>query len=224
MTGSSKKERGNFWFARNDFSSAIHCYRRSVEFLETQDEEMSLNDLSADDGKGIEGEDFDTFMRFKEKMKELLNLRAAAFNNLAAAQMKTEAFDQALKSVNSSLQISPDNVKALFRKGKILTEKGEVSDAIDAFKAALTIQPDSNTIRNEINKLAVKRKQEIADEKKLYRKMLQVDSSKSKTSQGNKSSNKNHKSSTPSIVTWSLVGTSIAVAMAGTAYYLLNNQ
>lgn len=180
---------------------------------------MSLNDLAAEDGKGIEGEDHETFMKFKEKMKELLNLRAAAFNNLAAAQMKTEAFDQALKSVNSSLQICPDNVKALFRKGKILTEKGEVSDAIDAFKAALSIQPDSSTIRNEINKLAVKRKQEIAVEKKLYQKMMQVD--KSKTNQNIKSTN-SHKSN-PSIPTWSVVAASIgSVALAGAVYYVLN--
>lgn len=180
---------------------------------------MSLNDLSAEDGKGIEGEDYETFMKFKEKMKELLNLRAAAFNNLAAAQMKTEAFDQALRSVNSSLQICPDNVKALFRKGKILTEKGEVSDAIDVFKAALTIQPDSNTIRTEINKLAVKRKQEIADEKKLYQKMLQVDN-KSNTSQSSKSSKSRESNS--SLLTWTLVSASIGIAMAGTAFYFLN--
>ena len=183
---------------------------------------MSLNDLSAEDGKGMEGEDYDTFMRFKEKMGELLNLRAAAFNNLAMAQMRTEAFDQALKSVNSSLQIAPDNVKALFRKGKILTEKGEVAEAIDAFRTALSIEPDSNSIRAEINKLAVKRKQEIADEKKLYRKMLQVDRSKSSSqSNGGKKSSQNHQSETPSFLTWSLLGASIGAAFAGAVYYHL---
>ena len=42
------------------------------------------------------------------------------YNNLAAAQMKTQAYDAALKSVESVLSCQPQNVKALFRKGSIV--------------------------------------------------------------------------------------------------------
>lgn len=38
-------------------------------------------------------------------------------NNLAAAQLKCEAYDAALKSVDNVLRCQPNNVKALFRKG-----------------------------------------------------------------------------------------------------------
>ena len=79
----------------------------------------------------------------KNRIKQLIELRAVAFNNLAAAQMKTEAYDQALTSVNNSLQLNEKNVKALFRKSKILSIKGEIADAIEAMKAAVSLEPSS---------------------------------------------------------------------------------
>jgi FK506-binding protein 8 len=42
------------------------------------------------------------------------------YNNLAAAQMKIKAYDTALQSVANVLRCQPKNVKALFRKGKVL--------------------------------------------------------------------------------------------------------
>jgi FK506-binding protein 8 len=42
------------------------------------------------------------------------------YNNLAAAQMKIKAYDAALHSVENVLRCQPNNVKAVFRKGKVL--------------------------------------------------------------------------------------------------------
>jgi FK506-binding protein 8 len=42
------------------------------------------------------------------------------YNNLAAAQMKIKAYDTALQSVENVLRCQPNNVKAVFRKGKVL--------------------------------------------------------------------------------------------------------
>lgn len=42
------------------------------------------------------------------------------YNNLAAAQMKIKAYDAALQSVENVLRCQPNNVKAVFRKGKVL--------------------------------------------------------------------------------------------------------
>lgn len=182
-----KKERGNFWFSRNDFSSAMHCYRRAVEFLDAKEEEMQL--LHSDDSglvnqeetvveASVSGEQND-LSSLKAMIRELIDLRATAFNNLAAAQMKADIFDQALKSVNSALDLSPGNVKALFRKGKILAAKNEFAEAIECLKLAAEKEPDSRLIAQEISSLAAKRKQEIANERKLYQKMLRVDPSSS---------------------------------------------
>lgn len=53
------------------------------------------------------------------QLQELLEYRIKVYNNLAAAQMKVSTYDTALKSVDQVLRCQPDNVKALFRKGKV---------------------------------------------------------------------------------------------------------
>ena len=110
----------------------------------------------------------------RDKIKQLLELRSLAYSNLAAAQMKTEAYEQALKSVNSSLQVNEKNVKALYRKSKILAIQGDLAQSIEALKAAIALEPNSRSLQAELNKLAAQRKQELANERKLYQKMLQV--------------------------------------------------
>lgn len=50
-------------------------------------------------------------------LQDLLEDRMKVYNNLAASQMKTQAFDAALESVENVLSFQPKNVKALFRKG-----------------------------------------------------------------------------------------------------------
>lgn len=54
-----------------------------------------------------------------DDLRTLLDDRIKAYNNMAAAQMKQGAYDAALTSVDTVLNCQPDNVKALFRKGKV---------------------------------------------------------------------------------------------------------
>lgn len=54
-----------------------------------------------------------------DQLQELLEIRVKVYNNLAAAQMKIAAYDTALVSVDNVLRCQPENVKALFRKGKV---------------------------------------------------------------------------------------------------------
>lgn len=54
-----------------------------------------------------------------DQLQDLLETRVKVYNNLAAAQMKISAFDVALTSVDNVLRCQPENVKALFRKGKV---------------------------------------------------------------------------------------------------------
>ena len=49
----------------------------------------------------------------------MLEERLKALNNMAAAQIKLAAYDAVLVSVRCVLECQPDNVKALFRKGKV---------------------------------------------------------------------------------------------------------
>uniref|UniRef100_A0A0C9RN44 peptidylprolyl isomerase n=1 Tax=Fopius arisanus TaxID=64838 RepID=A0A0C9RN44_9HYME len=100
--GNKKRERGNWWFARNEPTLAIQCYRRALDFLQS----------SGDDHKK-KPEDIMT----DSQLQILLEDRTKVYNNLAAAQIKTEAYGAALESVNNVLRADPQNIKALFRKG-----------------------------------------------------------------------------------------------------------
>ena len=55
----------------------------------------------------------------RPEVQTILTERLKALNNMGAAQMRIEAYDVALKSLEAVLRCQPDNVKALFRKGKV---------------------------------------------------------------------------------------------------------
>jgi len=152
--GNRKKERGNYWYARKDHTLAIQCYRRALEYL---------------DDHGIPGENQKESV---EEVHSLLDDRIKVYNNLAAAQLKIKAFEAALQSVDNVLRCQPQNVKALFRKGKIMAEKGETEEAISLLKKALTIEPDNVQTKNELNQLLAKQKKDTAQQRNLYKKML----------------------------------------------------
>lgn len=54
-----------------------------------------------------------------EEEEELLQLKVKCLNNLAASQLKLDHYRAALRSCSQVLEHQPDNIKALFRKGKV---------------------------------------------------------------------------------------------------------
>jgi hypothetical protein len=54
------------------------------------------------------------------ELRSLMEECLKVYNNLAAAQMKIKAYDAALQAVENVLRCQPNNVKAVFRKGKVL--------------------------------------------------------------------------------------------------------
>lgn len=55
-----------------------------------------------------------------EEENELMDIKVKCLNNLAASQLKLERYDAARKSCILALEQQPNNVKALFRMGKVL--------------------------------------------------------------------------------------------------------
>lgn len=92
--------------------------------------------------------------------------------NLAAAQTKINAFDVALKTIDTVIRCQPNNVKALYRKGKIVDALGDTNEAIALFQKAATLDPENKSFQNELSKLILKRSREQRNEKNLYQKML----------------------------------------------------
>lgn len=54
-----------------------------------------------------------------EEENELMDVKVKCLNNMAASQLKLDHYDAALKSCVSALEHQPDNIKALFRMGKV---------------------------------------------------------------------------------------------------------
>lgn len=48
-----------------------------------------------------------------------MDVKVKCLNNMAASQLKLDHYDAALKSCVSALEHQPDNIKALFRMGKV---------------------------------------------------------------------------------------------------------
>ncbi|XP_032688312.1 peptidyl-prolyl cis-trans isomerase FKBP8-like isoform X2 [Odontomachus brunneus] len=156
--GNKKRERGNWWFSRNEPTLAIQCYRRALDFLSPKTNTF----WSLDDMETIDDAD----------LQDLLEDRIKVYNNLAVSQMKIQAYEVALESVENVLSFQPRNVKALFRKGKILHYKGEHAQAYTTLLQAAKLEPELRVIQAELAILKEKNAKDALHEKHLYRKML----------------------------------------------------
>lgn len=148
--GNDKKEQGNYWYGVGNYFNAIKCYQRAAEYLD-----------------GIDGSD-----NPPEKLQLILGIRINVNNNLAAAHLKMEAHDAALKSLDFVLKMQPNNVKAHFRKGKVLAAKGMTADALAEMKIAAKLEPESKAIQSELQKLQQKKKVEDSAQKAMYQRMF----------------------------------------------------
>ncbi|XP_054707745.1 peptidyl-prolyl cis-trans isomerase FKBP8-like [Uloborus diversus] len=149
--GNGKRIRGNYFYERGEYLAAIQCYERAAEYLD------SLRDCSGSSNA---------------ELQEVVDLRLKVYNNTAATHLKLSAYSAARKSVDSVLAIQPKNVKALFRKGKILSMLGETEDAISCLKTAAALEPDSKIIQVELTKLKNQHKKEEMKQKAMYQRMF----------------------------------------------------
>ncbi|KAJ8277269.1 hypothetical protein GJAV_G00073360 [Gymnothorax javanicus] len=145
-----KRERGNEWYQRGDFGFALNSYNIALQATEAS----SSVELSP------------------AEEEELLEMKVKCLNNMAAAQLKLDRHEAALRSCVAVLAHQPDNVKALFRKGKVLALQGEYSEAIGALKRAQKLEPGNKTIHAELSVLVKKRSEQRGLEQAMCKKML----------------------------------------------------
>ncbi|XP_066491799.1 peptidyl-prolyl cis-trans isomerase FKBP8 [Tiliqua scincoides] len=145
-----KREHGNVHYQRGDYVQAINSYDIALKVISSS----SKVDFSP------------------EEEAKLLEVKIKCLNNLAASQLKLDHYEAALRSCNQVLEQQPDNIKALFRKGKVLAQQGEYSEAIPILKVALKLEPSNKTIHTELSKLVKKHADQKSMETEMYRKML----------------------------------------------------
>uniref|UniRef100_G3PG99 peptidylprolyl isomerase n=1 Tax=Gasterosteus aculeatus aculeatus TaxID=481459 RepID=G3PG99_GASAC len=147
---SLKRERGNVHYQRADYAFAVNSYSIALQITESS----SKVDISP------------------EEENELMGVRVKCLNNMAASQLKLDHFDAALKSCVSALEHEPENIKALFRMGKVLSLKGEYTEAVKTLRKALKLEPSNKTIHAELSKLVKKNSEQRGAEQAMYKKML----------------------------------------------------
>jgi FK506-binding protein 8 len=153
-----KKERGNFWFGREEYSSAISSYKRASEITES-----ILAQL--DQAKDV------------ELVDQVRQLRLTVSNNLTMTYIRSNSINLALDTVQVALELDPDNVKALYRKATALKLKGEIGDALTVLQYAARLQSTNRDVQTLLNELLSKRDQELQTLKQLYRRMLRPSTS-----------------------------------------------
>lgn len=180
-----KRERGNFYYQQADYVFAINSYDIALKIVNSS----SKVDFTP------------------EEEAELLDVKMKCLNNLAASQLKLDHFEAALKSCNMVLEQQPENIKALFRKGKVLAQTGEYSEAIAILRKALKLEPSNKTIHAELSKLVKKHADQKIVETAMYKKML-----------GNVASTTTKSSSKTSwSISWKWLFGATAIAIGGVA-------
>jgi len=158
--GLRKKERGNFWFSRSQYSEAVQCYRKAVEYFDDEKIQIEVS--------------MDRYL-LEQPLQDLITEKIKTYNNLAQSQIKLEAYDSALASLKNVLKLDPNNEKALYRKAKALTEKGEIDIAVGTLRRVVRLYKDNKLAHSDLQRLLNRQSQYNQTAKNMSKKMLQLD-------------------------------------------------
>jgi len=158
--GRRKKDRGNFWFSRQNYTEAVQCYRKAAEFFDDEKLELEVP--------------IDRY-QLPQELQDLLEHRLKAYNNLAMAQMKIEAWDSAMAAIQQVLKIEPNNEKALYRKSKVLLEKYRTEEALGILRRISRLYPNNSSAKADLVRVSAKQKKSRENEEKISKKMLGLD-------------------------------------------------
>ncbi|VVC40359.1 Tetratricopeptide repeat,FKBP-type peptidyl-prolyl cis-trans isomerase domain,Tetratricopeptide repeat- [Cinara cedri] len=148
--GQKKKDKGNWWYARNEYSMALHLYRKALQYFGGPGEKI----VSDTDESNI----------LRERIKTL--------NNMAAVHISMNNLGLALETLENVLNVEPNNEKGIMRKGKVLALKGQNAAAARELQKALKINPNDKTVQNLLSSVEAALVKERAQERELYKKML----------------------------------------------------
>ncbi|XP_053286740.1 peptidyl-prolyl cis-trans isomerase FKBP8 [Pleuronectes platessa] len=185
---SLKRERGNVHYQRGDYAFAVNSYSIALQITESS----SKVDITP------------------EEEDALMDVKVKCLNNMAASQLKLDHYDAALKSCVSALAHQPENIKALFRMGKVLALQGEYTEAMQTLRKALKLEPSNKTIHAELSKLVKKNSEQRGAEQAMYKKMLGNPTSSNSGTQ-------KHRAKSSWGLSWKWLFGATAVAIGGVA-------
>jgi tetratricopeptide (TPR) repeat protein len=145
--GSEEAKKGNYLEAIRHFSKALLAFKYLCEdFVITEKEEM---------------------MRF---IKEV---QLPSLTNSAMCYFKLNEYKMAIKFCDTVFEIEDNNVKALYRRAASYLQLNELDQAEEDIKQLLTLEPEDGGVKQLKSELALKRKEERDNERKVSKKIIE---------------------------------------------------
>uniref|UniRef100_UPI00398F24FA FK506-binding protein-like n=1 Tax=Pristiophorus japonicus TaxID=55135 RepID=UPI00398F24FA len=85
-----------------------------------------------------------------EKGEEYDKLRSMLYSNLAACQMKQNQYRNAIQNCSKALEMDPDSVKCLYRRGQAYASINEFDKAKGDLKRVLTLEPGNTAALQQL--------------------------------------------------------------------------
>ncbi|XP_065344686.1 FK506-binding protein 59 isoform X1 [Cloeon dipterum] len=146
------KEKGTQYFKTGVYPVALRMYKRAVEHLEYSD---------------------DYSEEAKAKKDELTELLLQCRLNIGMVYLKMNNNIEARDICTKVLEQHPTNEKALFRRGQANMNMMNFDVAQKDFEEILKIEPQNKAAANQVKLCAVKIKEELGKEKRLYANMFE---------------------------------------------------
>lgn len=148
-TAEKDKTKGTEHFKAGRLEQAYKYYSRVREFLKSEDR-----------------------LKDEEKAKRDA-LYIAGLLNVALVQLKRDENLACVEACNDVLELDPNNVKALFRRGQAQLAVNEFEAAIADFTKVMEVEPDNKAALSQQQLAKAKLRAQLDKEKKMYRAMFQ---------------------------------------------------
>merc|ERR1719195_1614438 len=145
--GFKYKEAGNGLFKSQRFKGAIKKYEKSLDWIDV--------DFSDD-----------------ELAKKKMELTITANNNMALICSKMKDWSTATEHATKALDVEPNSVKALMRRGQAQMQNGNLEEAKRDLKRALSLDKDNSVIKKLLKLCTAKHKAYVEKQQKLYANMF----------------------------------------------------
>merc|ERR1719461_468948 len=153
--GFKYKEAGNGLFKSQRFKGAIGKYEKSLDWIDV--------DFSDD-----------------ELAKKKQELTISVNNNMALIFSKMKDWSTATEHATKALDVEPNNVKALMRRGQAQMQNGNLEEAKRDLKKAQSLDKDNSVIKKLLKVCTAKHKAYVEKQQKLYANMFSSGKKKKK--------------------------------------------
>merc|ERR1712025_304001 len=148
-----KKKKGNTFFGMRKYDKACDFYSKALGVF-------SESDLKKEELKD-------------EEKAEIKKNQASCHSNTALCKLKLKQFADCIESCDKALEIEPENVKAIYRRGQAHAYNGNNPSALVDLKEAAKLSPEDKQIAKMVEVIKKRLRLEKKKEKDLYRGMFE---------------------------------------------------